>query len=155
MKILSLLMIPFIAITFVSCDDEKEGCMDPISLNYDEKAEKDNGTCQYAGPNGTTEIVFFPKQGSVNITSTSSYQDTAYLKWNTTEFPGINPANYDVVKAGDVSENHIHFLNMKTGKYYIYMTGWNHITNKRVSGGTTVTVTQSSGTINYDVQMTD
>ena len=155
MKHLKLFLIPFILITFVACEDEKEGCMDPISLNYDPKAEKDNGTCQFAGPNGSTEIVFFPKQGTVDIISTAAYQDSAYLKWNTTEFPGTNPADYNVVRAGDVNENHIHFFNMKTGKYYIYMTGWNYTTNKRVTGHKAVTVTQSTGTVNIDVEMTD
>ena len=32
------------ALTISSC---KKGCTDPTAINYDEKAKKDNNTCQY------------------------------------------------------------------------------------------------------------
>ncbi len=153
MKQLRLLLIPFVLLTVVACEDEKEGCMDPISLNYDPDAEKDNGTCQYAGQGGGTEMVFFPIQDTVDIISTNAYRDTAYLKFNATSFPGADPGAYDLIYPGDIGENHIHFYNMKTGHYYLYMTGWNFTTNKRVTGHTAITLTKSAGVIYYDVTM--
>ena len=156
MKNLTLLLLPFALITFAACDDEKkEGCTDPISLTYDPEAEKDDGSCQYAGTGGSTELVFFPQDDTVEIISTQAYQDTAYLKFNAIESPGPNPTDYDLVFAGDFQENHIHFFNMKKGKYYIHMTGWNYVTNKRVSGGMPVTVTNSSGVVHFTVPVTD
>jgi len=155
MKNLRLLLIPVTLVAFASCDEKKEGCTDPISINYDPDAEKDDGSCEYAGTGGTKELVFFPKQDTVEIISTQTYQDTAYLKFNAIEAPGTSPSDYDLVYAGDIQENHIHFYNMKKGKYYIYMTGWNYVTNKRVSGGMAVNVTTSAPVIYYTVPVAD
>jgi hypothetical protein len=151
MKNLTLLLLPCALLSFAACDDEKEGCMDPISINYDPEADKDDGSCEYAGTGGSTELVFFPKLDTIDIVSSVSYQDTAYLKFNAIGSPGMNPSDYDLVYPGDVHEDHIHFYNMKKGKYYIYMTGWCDAINKRVSGGMAVTVTNSSGVVNFIV----
>lgn len=60
MKILKIL---FAALTIASMalisSCKKEGCTDPTSLNYSEKAKKDNGTCQYSG-----EVVFWYDQAT-------------------------------------------------------------------------------------------
>jgi hypothetical protein len=42
----TFLLLTFTGLTLISC--RTEGCVDPVAINYDEKAEKDDGTCKYA-----------------------------------------------------------------------------------------------------------
>lgn len=42
-----ILMLLFVPILFAGC--KKEGCTDPDSTQYDEKAKKDDGSCEYEG----------------------------------------------------------------------------------------------------------
>lgn len=44
-----------------SCKKKKQGCMDPISANYDSSAEEDDGSCAYGGLGGNTTIVAYPQ----------------------------------------------------------------------------------------------
>ena len=52
-----------------------------------------------------------------------------------------------------MGENHVHFFNIKPGKYYLYTTGWDTIVNRRVAGGMQIVVNQTSGVVNYTVAM--
>lgn len=54
-----LLIIP-IALVFVIAACKKEGCTDSTALNYDKKAKKDDGSCQFAdeGPYLIVKIAF-------------------------------------------------------------------------------------------------
>lgn len=52
---LLLLTLLVALVSFNGC--KKEGCTDPDSTSYNEKAKKDNGTCQYEG-----EMVFWYSQ---------------------------------------------------------------------------------------------
>jgi len=49
MKKLILFVLILFGISFTSCEKwEKEGCTNPLSLNFDYSAEQDNGTCEYS-----------------------------------------------------------------------------------------------------------
>jgi hypothetical protein len=39
------ILVLLVFLSFISC--KKEGCTDPLALNYDEKAKEDNGSCEY------------------------------------------------------------------------------------------------------------
>ena len=45
----ALTLILLASVTFTSCN--KDGCVDPAALNYDPKAEKDDGSCVYLAEN--------------------------------------------------------------------------------------------------------
>jgi hypothetical protein len=152
MRIFNLVMIAFVLTGLVSCKDEKEeGCMDPLSISYNPDAEKDDGSCQYGGTGGATEVVIFPQHNNVAVLSTAAYPDTCYIKFNAVEAPGIGTTGYDGKIVGTDGEDHIHFYGMKPGKYYVYITGWDTNANKRVAGGMAITVTQAAGTVNIVV----
>jgi len=155
-KILVLCALSAISLFLIpSCKDKKEGCTDPLSINYDPDAEKDDGSCTYGGTGGNTTIVAKPQHHGVPIISKIGYVDTAYVKFNAVNSPGTNPSAYDLVIAGEEGEDHVHIPNMKTGKYYIYMTGFDSTIVQRVSGGIPVTITQSSGEVDVEVPVSE
>jgi len=66
MKLGTLLLTATLAVSVVSC--KKEGCMDETAINYDSKAKKDDGTCEYAeDPTATPNEVV---SGSITANTT-------------------------------------------------------------------------------------
>jgi hypothetical protein len=138
-----------------SCS-KKKGCTDPISIKYDKDAEEDDGTCVYAGTGGNTTLVAKPQHHGEEILNRPSYPDTAYLKFNTQESPGTNAAAYDLVVAGEhMGEDHVEIENLKPGKYYIFMTGFDTTINERVFGGIPYILTQESGEVILEVPVVE
>ena len=58
----------FLAIALGSCNNQVDGCTDPLSTNYDPAATNDDGTCQYATNTANNEaaIVFWFKQSTAS-----------------------------------------------------------------------------------------
>lgn len=152
MRLINIILLGTTICFLASCkDDEKEGCTDPISVSYDPEAKKDDGSCAYAGQGGMTELVLFPQFNNHAVVSTLSYPDTAYIKFNAVTFPGYAASAWDMVIPGNDGENHLHAFNMKKGKYFVYVTGWDVSVNKRVAGGMPITISQESGVLNVNV----
>jgi hypothetical protein len=150
--------IVLVVVSFSSCKKDKvKGCMDPISINYDSKAEEDDGTCEYAGTGGNTTIVAYAVHHSDTIINGDSlgYMDTAYVKFNAIESPGLLPSNYDLVIPGDSGEDHIHLEGLKRGKYFILMTGWDIDIGKRVIGGIPYVLNESAGEVDLKVPVSE
>jgi hypothetical protein len=154
--------------TYYSCKkDKKKGCMDPLSLKYDSEAQEDDGSCTYGGTGGNVTIVAKPQHHLMPITNKPGYPDSAFVKFNTKNSPGTHASDYDLVIAGEdpvtpPGEDHVHIPNLKPGYYYIYMTGWDSTQTQlgnpagaRVSGGTPVTITASSGEVEEAIPVTE
>jgi hypothetical protein len=70
----SLLLISIALITD-SCDKKVKGCTDPNSLNYDELAEKDDGSCRYEG----YAVIWYGQQASAGLIDDGAVALTFYL----------------------------------------------------------------------------
>lgn len=133
-----------------------KGCMDPISIDYNADADKDDGSCRYAGTGGNTTIVALPRHHSKPIINSAAYPDTAYVKFNAVESPGDNPSAYDMIVVGDSGEDHVHLEGLKAGKYFIYMTGYDSaVVTHRVKGGIPYTLMQTSGEVDLVIPVTE
>lgn len=102
------------------------------------------------GSGGSLTIVAFPKHHG---------NDTkplwAYVKFNTKNFPGDNPSNYDLRIAGDTTENHIEIENVKCGDYYIYAIAIDPAINDTVVGGVPFSTAETTGEVNVNVAVTE
>jgi hypothetical protein len=82
-----------------------------------------------------------------------------YLKYNETEFPGTDPANYNMIlQTGTTGHDkgHAHLPNMSCGKYYVYSEGNDpHLNDTLVTGGRPFEVTQREGTFTVNVYITE
>jgi hypothetical protein len=149
------------AVNYDSSAEEEDGsckipgCMNPAAPNYNPYANLDDGSCQLAGLGGNTTIVAKPQHHGAAIYSQSNYPDTAYVKFNTQEFPGWNPSSYDALFAGAQGADHVTIAGLKTGQYYIWMAGFDTTIAERVTGGLPVTLTQSSGIVEQVIPVTE
>lgn len=86
LKLFSLFVLSLTLITYTSC--KKEGCDDPAALNYNEKANKNNGTCVYE----LSTVLWFGDTASVHLSNDGITMMSYYVDSN---LIGVNePSNY-------------------------------------------------------------
>jgi hypothetical protein len=97
-------------------------------------------SCKKAGTGGNATLAVFPKHHGTPIPNQPNYPDSIFVKFNTEELPSNPTTNYDALFVGASPEDHIHCEGLKTGKYYLYCTGWDTTINQRVTGGMAVKI---------------
>lgn len=97
-------------------------------------------SCTKEGLGGDATLVVKPAHHGLPIVSTTAYQDSVFIKYNTLDAPANPTTEYDLLVVGTVGEDHIHVEGLKLGDYYVYCTGWDTSINMRVSGGIPVTI---------------
>ncbi|MBS1658176.1 MAG: hypothetical protein K1X63_15860 [Chitinophagales bacterium] len=130
----SLLLLSALFLVSMSCN-KKEDCV--------------------AGTGGEVTIAAFPQHHGKAIYNQANYLDSAFIKFNTQDFPGTDPSKYDLIVAGEEGEDHVHIEGLKCGDYYIYMSGWDTSINQRVTGGIPYSFSQTSGEIDLNVPVTE
>jgi hypothetical protein len=108
-----------------------------------------------AGSGGNLTIVAFPQHHGKTIYNKGNYPDTVYIKFNTQDFPGPNPASYDIKFVGDSGEDHVHCHGLQCGNYYLYAVGLDTSINQRVTGGIPFSTSQQSGEIDLNIPVTE
>ena len=112
-----------------------------------------------AGSGGGVTIAAFPQHHGKPIYSNAKpgYPDSAFVKFSPPSnfIVTSNPADYDLVIAGEEGEDHVHIQNLKCGDYLIYMTGWDTSINQRVVGGIPYSFSQTSGEIDVNVPVSE
>lgn len=108
---------------------------------------KKSSECK-AGSGGDVTLRLEPQHHTVPIYSSTNYRDTAYIKFNATDFPGPNPSNFDMIVAGNTGENFVNVPGLKCGQYFLMMTGFDTSAawNIRVIGGLPLNFSETSGT---------
>jgi len=94
-----------------------------------------------AGNEGSITLRLFPEHHGESIGGQTSYPDSAFIKFNSNEYPGgEDPAFYDLVVAGNPGDSVVVVNNLSCGTYFIFMTGYDVSIAQRVKGGIPVTV---------------
>ena len=154
-RIIICIILTISVIILPTCK-KKKGCKDQNSLNYDSEAEEDDGSCKYAGIGGNVRLIIKPQHHGAPIFNLSTYPDTAYLKFNVQESPGVNSSDYDLIVAGiHVGEDHLEIEGLKPGKYYILATGFDTMFNQRVLGGIPYIITAEAGEVIVNVPVVE
>ncbi len=108
-----------------------------------------------AGLGGEVILKLFPEHHAKAITSQNNYPDTAFLKFNTKEFPGDGADLYDAFFIGLSGESFVRTAGLKKGQYFIYMTGWDTTINQRVAGGIPYKIDVSTGELIAKIPVTE
>lgn len=154
--------VSFFALAFIISCTKKKGCKDIVSLQYDNEAEVDDGTCEYGGEGGLNTIVFSPHSQGRPVYNKTTYLDSVYVKFNAIEVPGIkslsfggDPNGYDRIFTGNVGDSTIIIPGLKKGKYVIYITGYDSLLqySKRVAQIVNITLSHDSSQLNRYVVM--
>ena len=91
--------------------------------------------CAKEGLGGDATLVVFPQHHGAPISSSATYFDSVYVKFDTKEIPADPTHDYDAVFVGEAGEDHVHVEGLKWGNYSIYCAGWDTSINERVVGG--------------------
>ncbi len=82
-----------------------------------------------------------------------------YVKFNTTEFPGENPSNYDLSFKADDTSSIAKLTGLNCGDYYFYATGIDSAlidsSNYIVKGGTPFSTSQKDGAQSWNIYITE
>ena len=109
-----------------------------------------------AGSGGSVTLKLYPEHHTKPIIGSAVYPDSAFIKFNTQNFPGDNPAAYDLVIKGDSASNMVTIKDLKCGDYYIYMAGWDSSIATRVRGGIPYSIADGeTGERNIKVPVTE
>ena len=145
----------FVGCLTTSCSKKKQGCTNPLALNYDKDAEDESGSCVLAGKPGNVNLMAFPQHHGVPIVSSKAYHDSIYIKYNSLEFPGDNPTLYDLAVQGENQKDFVRITGLSQGNYYIFMTGFDPSIGERVTGGIPYTMVQPKGELDLVVPVTE
>jgi hypothetical protein len=125
------------SLLWVACGDDKE---DPC----------------VSGKGGTVDLMLFPQHHGEAIPGIPNYVDSAFIKFNTREFPGDNASKYDLIITGQVGSDSVLVEGLKCGDYFIFMTGFDTSIAERVKGGIPYTIQEgASGKKNVIVPVTE
>lgn len=97
-------------------------------------------SCKKAGTDGDAILVVFAKHHGTIIPNQALYLDTVYVKFNTQDLPADPTHDYDAIFVGEAGEDHVHMEGLHTGKYFLFVTGWDTSINARVFGGIAVKI---------------
>jgi hypothetical protein len=103
-----------------------------------------------AGFGGALTLVVYPQHNGSSVYSRDAYRDTAFIKFNTLTAPP-DSVFYDLIVFGNAGENHVNVPNLKCGNYYVHVTGYDTVTQQRVTGSFPVNTTQQTGEQNVVV----
>lgn len=82
-----------------------------------------------------------------------------YVKFNTTEFPGDSPSNYDLSFKADDTSSVAKLTGLNCGDYYFYAIGIDSAlidsANYYVKGGTPFSTSQKEGSQNWNIYITE
>lgn len=138
--IVLLSVILFSCIFLAAC--EKEGPLEK---------EKD---C-IAGLTGEFTLVIRLRHENHLLVNLKNYRDTVYLKFNSSELPGMDSLDYDAVYIGDYPGDSVVINNLSCGKYYIFATGMESIHQVRVFGGIPYEIKKNSGRRNIVIPVSE
>ncbi len=88
------------SLLWVACGDDKE---DPC----------------VSGKGGAVDLMLFPQHHGEAIPGIPNYVDSAFIKFNTREFPGDNASKYDLIITGQVGSDSVLVEGLKCGDYFV------------------------------------
>ena len=111
-----------------------------------------------AGTGGNLTLVAYLQHHEKTIPNQGNYPDSVFVKFNTQEYPGDLPGNYDIYFVGDSGKDYVHLKNLRCGNYYLFGTAYDTTsgtTGMRVFGGRPFSTSTTSGEIGINIAVTE
>jgi hypothetical protein len=115
---------------------------------------KKDDKCE-AGSGGSVTLILEPEHHGEPIYSQPTYRDSAFIKFDAEEFPGDDPAKYDIIVVGQSGSKQVTVSGLKCGKYYLFMTGFDTSIVERVKGGIPYEFDEEDGVKTVKVPVTE
>lgn len=104
---------------------------------------------------GDVRVVLFPEHHEEPIPGILNYPDSAFIKFNTNEYPGEAAELYDLVIVGEIGDEFVVVDSLGCGQYFIYMTGFDTSIAERVKGGIPYFIEENTGNIEIKIPVTE
>ncbi len=99
------------------------------------------------------------KHHSASINSLPAYRDTVYIRYNGLDYPANGLAGFNATLIGESGNSFVLITGLTCGDYYLYATGPDTTVavgdTTRVQGGVSYSISQSSGTIEMTIPVTE
>lgn len=119
---------------------------------------KETKTCIGAS-GGNLNITAYLYHHDSLIVNKPGYLDTVFVKYNSSNLPGLSPSDYDTYFVGDSASAFVKLTGLRCGDYYFYGVGMDTVSSPghpfHVSGGTPFSTSEISGEIIIHVPVTE
>ena len=129
-------------------------CNTSCKKNEEEQVIIKQDTC-VAGTPGNLTIKVTLQHHEHTLVNLKNYRDTIYVKYNTQEYQGSDPAAYDTTYIGEYQDSFVRLTNLKCGKYYLFAVGMESTHFVRVYGGIPYSTELKEGEVNVTIPVAE
>lgn len=144
MKSTALILLICSSIIFITPSCKKQDAAEIVKQD----------TCVAGTPGNLTIKVSLQHHEHI-LVNLKNYRDTIYVKYNTQDYQGSDPAAYDTTYIGEYQDSFVRLTNLKCGKYYLFAVGMESTHFVRVYGGIPFSTVLKEGEVSVTIPVAE